>query len=327
MPEIKIYVSNRIDLPSEQIDNALYVPVRCGAVYDRENPLGLPGDDTGENISEKRMSFSELTVQYWAWKNSGASYIGLCHYRRFLSFSDRTFPADRYAMVHVPYMLPEEIRRFGLLDREAIEKTITEYDAVTSVPADVRTMPTPDGRPVRTVREWWEAQNGRYFPVGTVDRILELIDLFAPSYSRAAGEYLRGTRFRGNNCFVMKRELFDVLCRFEFPILFELERRLETESPAWKDSRAPGYAGEILYGVFFQALSAAGNYRFLERQLVYFRDASRITGPEDLRKRRRSARVLAVARPISTALFPVGSPRREKLKSIWKAVTRHGNET
>ena len=37
-PDIKIFVSHRIDLDSETIDNPLYIPVRCGAVYDeREN--------------------------------------------------------------------------------------------------------------------------------------------------------------------------------------------------------------------------------------------------------------------------------------------------
>ena len=33
-PDIKIFVSNRIDLDSEQIDNSLFIPVRCGAVVD-----------------------------------------------------------------------------------------------------------------------------------------------------------------------------------------------------------------------------------------------------------------------------------------------------
>ena len=40
------------------------------------------------------MTFNELTVQYWAWKNVQADYYGLCHYRRYLSFSKNTFPVD-----------------------------------------------------------------------------------------------------------------------------------------------------------------------------------------------------------------------------------------
>ncbi|MCL2520879.1 MAG: DUF4422 domain-containing protein, partial [Spirochaetaceae bacterium] len=87
MKDIKIFVSHRIDLDSEVIDNPLFVPVRCGAVYDkRENKPDIIGDDTGDNISEKRLSYNELTVMYWAWKNVKADYYGLCHYRRYFSF-------------------------------------------------------------------------------------------------------------------------------------------------------------------------------------------------------------------------------------------------
>lgn len=41
------------------VDNPLYVPVRCGAALD-ENDKGnaIMGDNTGDNISEKRISFA-----------------------------------------------------------------------------------------------------------------------------------------------------------------------------------------------------------------------------------------------------------------------------
>ncbi|MDR0643885.1 MAG: DUF4422 domain-containing protein, partial [Treponema sp.] len=84
MSDIKIFVSHRIDKDSETINNPLFYPVRCGAVFDeREDKPNIPGDDTGDNISEKRLSYCELTVQYWAWKNVEADYYGLCHYRRY----------------------------------------------------------------------------------------------------------------------------------------------------------------------------------------------------------------------------------------------------
>ena len=57
MNSIQIYVSHRIDINSELVDNPLYIPMRCGAVFDQENPMEIAGDDTGDNISERRMSF------------------------------------------------------------------------------------------------------------------------------------------------------------------------------------------------------------------------------------------------------------------------------
>ena len=80
-PNIKIFVSHRIDNEAETIDNPLYVNVRCGAVYDKRENIDMLGDDTGDNISEKSESFNELTVQYWAWKKS--LYQILC---KFLNF-------------------------------------------------------------------------------------------------------------------------------------------------------------------------------------------------------------------------------------------------
>ena len=52
------------------------------AIHER---LDMPGDDTGETISSRNRHYSELTVLYWAWKNSRARAVGLMHYRRMLA--------------------------------------------------------------------------------------------------------------------------------------------------------------------------------------------------------------------------------------------------
>ncbi len=312
-PDIQIFVSNRIDLPSEQIPNPLYRPMRCGAAFDPENASGLPGDDTGDNISRRRSSFSEFTVQYWAWKNSGADYVGLCHYRRFLSFSRRRFRTDRYGMVHVQCLLPEEQRRFGLTDRERMEALIPRYDAVTSFAADVGRLPLPGGGSARSVGEWWDAQPG-YVPPGASALLLRCIGELCPDWLEAARAYLEGDRFRGNNCFILKRELFHRLCSFEFPILFELEKRLPAEFPAYAGGRCVGYFGEMLYGIFMHRLLGEGRFRVLQLQLVYFADAERLPrGGTPLRKR---LLVLGdrLLRPAAELLMPVGSRRREAIK-------------
>ena len=41
-------------------------------------------DNGGENISDKNGCYDELTVTYWAWKNSHAAVKGIAHYRRCL---------------------------------------------------------------------------------------------------------------------------------------------------------------------------------------------------------------------------------------------------
>lgn len=312
-PLIRIFVSHRIDLPSPRPDNPLYFPMRCGAACDPENLTGLPGDDTGDNISRKRMEYSELTVQYWAWKNARADYYGLCHYRRYLSFGRRKHPVDPYGMVHVRFLLPEEERRFGLTDRKRMETLIPQYDAVTSFSADVRRLPLPGGRRAASVGEWWSAHTD-YLPPGAAELALDCIRSLAPDYLEDARAYLAGDRFRGNNCYILRRELFQALCAFEFPLLEELEGRVAREHPDYAARRCPGYFGEMLYGIFMHRLLRDGRYRVLQLQLVYFADASLPAGKGDLRRRRLLQRLDRLLRPLMAALLPIGSPRREALK-------------
>ena len=53
MRDIKIFVSHRIEFDSLTVDNPLFFPMRCGAVDDKRAGCKMPGDDTGENISDQ----------------------------------------------------------------------------------------------------------------------------------------------------------------------------------------------------------------------------------------------------------------------------------
>lgn len=319
--DIRIFVSHRIDIDSELVDNPVYVPIRCGAVFDRETPIRIAGDDTGDNISERRMSFCEFTVQYWAWKNAQADYYGLCHYRRFLSFAEHRFRTDEYNMVHVPLMTPKGKRRYGLLDHERMAALISGYDAVCSESADVRRIPTPVGK-TSTVREMWEAQDGEFFEKAVIDRMFELIDRMAPAYSRSAREYFAQDMHRGFNCYVMKKELFDRLCAFQFPIMFELERTLDTTGYSQTMQRTPAFVGEMLYGIFMYHIITVEHRSVRELQLVFFADTDRIRNRGDLILRCAWAGFDQALRLIADPLLPKGSRRREFCKSIFYRVTR-----
>lgn len=65
----------------------IFLPIHVGkAVSDKE--LKFVGDDSGDNISSRNRLYCELTGLYWAWKNLDADYVGLCHYRRYYSFTN-----------------------------------------------------------------------------------------------------------------------------------------------------------------------------------------------------------------------------------------------
>ena len=141
-PDIKIFVSHRIDLDSETIDNPLYIPVRCGAVYDEREGVTMLGDNTGENISEKRMKFCEYTVMYWAWKNIKADYYGLCHYRRYLSFTGQELEEwNEQRFFYEDTLTAKSIQRHNLHLPGSMRQIITQNDVLTSVPSYTETVP------------------------------------------------------------------------------------------------------------------------------------------------------------------------------------------
>lgn len=325
MNEIKIFVSHRIDIESELIDNPLYYPVRCGAVFDDDPPLNdIPGDDTGDNISERRMSFCEFTVQYWAWKNADCEYYGLCHYRRFLSFSPKLYKADCYGIVHRAMLDPSEKKRFGLLDSKRMEKLIREYDLLVNIPGEVERIPTPTGFK-KTVREMWEAHDKVFFEKSSIDKMFRLIEKHSPEYLESANEYFDGHYHRGFNCYVMKKELFNRLCEFQFPIMFELEQQLDTSGYTQTMGRTVGFIGEMLYGIFVYHILKNEEVRCKELQLLFFKNTDRIKSRADLAGRHIWNFCDRFLRVIADPILPKGSKRREAVKKVFFKVLKTKN--
>ncbi len=318
--DIKIFVSHRIDINSELVDNPLYIPVRCGAVFDAENPMNIAGDDTGDNISEKRMSFCEFTVQYWAWKNVEADYYGLCHYRRYLSFADRRFATDEYNVIYNAVLAPSNEQKYGLLNSEAMRKLIEQYDMVVSEYAPVYKIPV-EGRKNRTVREMWEAHDNEYFEKQIIDKMFKLIDKLSPTYSRSAREYFSGELHRGFNCYVMKKDLFNELCAFQFPIMFEIDREIDPTGYTQTMLRTPAFVGEMLYGIFVYHVATQKHCKIKEVQLVFFSDTDQITSDKELIKRKMRSIGDWTLRRIFDPFFPKCSKRREKIKDMYYKIT------
>lgn len=91
----------------------------------------MNGDDTGDNISDLAKYFSELSVQYWAWKNADVNYYGLCHYRRYLSFSNKKFDQCSRGYIIENMLNDESIEKYGLNDYDNMAKQIKKYDLIT----------------------------------------------------------------------------------------------------------------------------------------------------------------------------------------------------
>ena len=270
---IKIFVSHRIDLDSQTIDNPLFVNVRCGAVYDKRKNVAMLGDDTGENISEKRESFCELTVQYWAWKNQVADYYGLCHYRRYFAF-EWDSDAPRNIEQHISEKYISGAEKYGLSDAEFMRDTISAYDVVLAEPIDISKKPTPRGLK-KSVLEHWKGFFGFLIREKYLRLLLDTLEKKYPEMYKIAQEYLDGKYYFGYNCFVMKRDIFNDYCKYLFDILFEIEDEIHDDENSEVMNRAAGFFGEILFGIYCSYLTKKKNVKTKLLPVIYFEDTKK----------------------------------------------------
>ena len=264
---IGIFVSHRIDLPYNQVENQLYHHIRCGAVYDKSKS-SMTGDDTGDNISERRASFCELTVQYWAWKNWDCNYYGLCHYRRYFSFASESVAVNAVGLAVEKNMSQETIQKHVLSDANFMSREIEAYDAVISHNFDVRTIPNPRP-PHETVYAVWNKQV-TLVEKKAVDLTISIAHELFPQYIHAMNEYLQSTQYHGYCCHIMKKDVFHQLCEFQYTVIFELEKRLNMKRYKGNMCRTPAYMGELLYGVFCHWLINESDYRVSMKPLILF---------------------------------------------------------
>lgn len=272
-PDIKIFVSHRIDLDSVTIDNPLYIPVRCGATFDErteEEIGGMLGDDTGDNISEKRMSYCELTVQYWAWKNVKADYYGLCHYRRYLSFSPEQYPVstqehDNGCVSEKNINNSDVIDKYGLTVKN-MTKQIKKYDLIVMEPIKLTSMSNYDAM----------RNSPDYHNIDDVDYFIEVIERKYPQMIKAVEYYMRKCNESWlYNCWIMNNELFQMYSNWLFDILSEVEKHIDCEHYSQQMYRTPGTIGERLFGIFVTYIEMQKKYKVHREQLIFFENTER----------------------------------------------------
>lgn len=269
-PDIKIFVSHRIDLDSAMIDNPLYIPVRCGAIYDKNTSSNILGDDTGDNISEKRMSYCELTVQYWAWKNIKADYYGICHYRRYISFSSDKYHASvrecDNGCVTEKYLDEEDIIKKHGLDPKTMSETIKKYDLIAIDPIKLQGITNYEAM----------RRSPDYHNMDDVDYCMDVIRRKYPKMIKAVDKYmLEGDNCWLYNCWIMNNELFQTYSAWLFDVLSEVEKHTDYTYYSQQMNRTPGTLAERLFGVFVTYVEMQNKYKVHRQQLIFFENTEK----------------------------------------------------
>lgn len=198
----KIVVAVATHKPYRMPSDDVYLPVCVGAALRPDACEGMQADDEGENISSKNGSYCELTALYWLWKNVSAGAKGLVHYRRHFGSPNANRrkakdPFDR------------------LVTGSELEKLLSRYPVIVAKRRNYY---------IETVYDHYsQTFDGRQF-----DICRDILRDMHPEYVGEWDELMRSRSAHIFNMFVMRTELFDAYCAWIFPILEELERRVDT---------------------------------------------------------------------------------------------------
>lgn len=228
-------------------DGDHYYSIEVGAV-NHSNHFGDFRDDLGDNISNRNSVWCELTALYWIFKNDivNTDYVGLCHYRRYFAFglSDNLF-VDKYIKLKnkkqkTPYM------KIGkqyidtpffqkIISTDIIKTYLTEYDIILPKPTFLNT----------NVQENFEQAHGKVF----YDIMKQVVHEYSPEYDMAFQKVSKRKYEYFFNMFVTSKSAFSKYAEWLFPILFDIEKKIEIPKDVYQ-KRIIGFMAERLLNIW-----------------------------------------------------------------------------
>lgn len=208
-------------------DDPVYLPIHVGSSLHPDAGLDIEKDDEGDSISEKNASYSELTALWWMWRNCDADFKGLVHYRRYLGS-------------------PSVVRRHAP-DRFDRLATGAEFDSMFNG-CDI-VLPRKRHYVIETVYSHYaHTFDARHF-----DLCRDVLTEVHPECVDAWDRHMRSRSAHILNMFVMRSDLFDSYCEWLFPVLTELENRIDASGYSAFESRWVGRVSERLLDPWLMA--------------------------------------------------------------------------
>lgn len=203
-------------------NDKLYLPIHVGAY--NKNDIGFTKDSTKDNISKKNPFFCELTGLYWAWKNLDSDYIGLVHYRRYLTNCKKKLKTidDKFNSV---------------LNYKEVEQLFRDNDIIL-----------PKKRNYYIENLYDHYKHTMY--IEPLDETRKIIEEKYPDYLSEFDKLHKRTSAHMFNMFIMKKEVLNGYCEWLFDILFELEKRIDVSQYDSFHARFYGRVSELLLDVY-----------------------------------------------------------------------------
>ena len=227
----KIYVA--MHKPYTVPENPLYVPLQVGA--EGRAAFCAVRDNTGKNISDLNRSFCELTALYWMRYNTDDDVAGLVHYRRYFA-SKRRRGGDKWNRI---------------LGEDELTELMQDLDMILPVKRHyfIET----------TFSHYAHAHHERDLQI-----MRQIIQEQCPQYRPAFDAVMNKRSGHRFNMFVMKKEVLHDYCSWLFPLLFELERRIDISDYDDYNKRVFGFIGERLLDVWLMKRE----YRYTELKVL-----------------------------------------------------------
>ena len=195
----------------------LYKPIFVGPAR-HHRPSNFLSDDMGIEISEKNPNYCELTALYWIWKNANEDTVGLCHYRRYFAGAGSK----------------------QIMTAQELENHLSIADVV---------VPKRRNYFIETVRQQYEHAHHSE-PLALA---LNIVYASGSNYAQAADRVMSRRWLYLFNMFVMKKENLDKYCEWLFPVLFEVESKVDISEYDQYESRVFGFLGERLFNIWLDA--------------------------------------------------------------------------
>ncbi len=272
MSNIKIIISYH--KKCEPIISNIFLPMQVGCALTSERFANMLHDDDGDNISDRNRKYSELTAQYWTWKNydkiGNPDYVGFMHYRRHFLFDGwKGNPRDVWLPHGAFYKFPCMGSRYlKHLASKHVEMQLKEADVLTIKAYDVRYL---NSRDLRTQYATLPKQKVEYF-----DILIRIAKELAPDYLYEIEMIEHGSIQILCNMFVMPKVLFFEYSRFLFPILDEIDSLIDSSDNNTHSLRHIGYLAEFLLSVFIFHIHRQGKYKIKELCASYILNPDKI---------------------------------------------------
>ena len=227
---VEIFVATHKQIPADLPEGYIKAQVNCANSH--EHWEGYVHDDSLDNISEKNPNYSELSVMYWAWKNSNADIKGIAHYRRFLS----KINTCQYKPIIYGDLNHLELR---ILEEDEIVNYLKSFDVLLAMPNGPY--------PISAMEEL------KLFVYDRDIQIMEeVIKCDYPDYYAAFNDVMNSKHLNYFNMLIAKSSVFDAYCEWIFDVLGKIEKKCDLSGYDAQHSRIYGYLSEVLQNVYIK---------------------------------------------------------------------------